>query len=369
MGTPVESPTGRIDSLAARTIIQEYDTFSMVIIPEYSTLSQAERAEITLKARDVTPPIDQEEEDEESRALEAQARQELENDGCPTCYPPNLIVPLQNVPEEHQPIVDYWKSFPGTGDVVLCAQRLDWQRFRAFQRKARRGFQETSFHKFEDLVRERRRRHGLDGSVRLVLQPEQQSRLEQWVEFQNYQLMHLERLEENRDKVKRRLDEVQEKAANADDVVGSQRAARDESAVQQNLETAKWEVERHKVFLRWIEQQRLAMDPGHPTRVEEDGGGGVGDGGAAHVASTRVRRGRQPKISVVLGNDRISKMTPPKQRMQTRKLKALGPRPAIENLRHQSLPRQRAGIPRESRHAVRLVRKGWRRQDEKWTPG
>jgi hypothetical protein len=40
--------------------------------------------------RDLTPPIDSEEELEEARVLEFQARKELEDDGCPPCYPPDL---------------------------------------------------------------------------------------------------------------------------------------------------------------------------------------------------------------------------------------------------------------------------------------
>lgn len=295
----------------------------------------------------MTPPLDQEEEDEDSRIREAQARQELENEGCPACYPPDLDVPLRHVPEEYQPIVGYWKSFPGTGDVPLCAQRSDWQRFRVFQRMARRGSQDTPFSKFEDQVRERRRRHGLDGVVRLLLQPEQQSRLEQWIEFQNYQLMRLEWLEKDRDKAEQELDEAREKAQDADDVAGSQRAARDEPAYQQILETAKRDLERHKVFLRWIEQQRLKI---------EEGGGGIGDGGFVDVVSTRVRRGRQPKASVVLGKVRISKAAPPKRHAQTRKPKAPEARPATQD--SDVIPRSRIPEVPKSRETKARHTKG-----------
>ncbi|KAL9118737.1 MAG: hypothetical protein Q9187_004713, partial [Circinaria calcarea] len=78
----------------------------------------------------MTPPLDEEEENEESRLLEAQGRKELENDGCPPCYPPDLEIPLQNPPEKYQPIIGYWQSFPGTGDVVLRAELSEWRKRR-----------------------------------------------------------------------------------------------------------------------------------------------------------------------------------------------------------------------------------------------
>ena len=81
----------------------------------------------------MTPPVDEEEEDEESRLLEVQSRKELENEGCPPCYPPDLDIPLRNIPEKYRAITSYWKSFPGTGDVVLRAQLSDWQNFARFK--------------------------------------------------------------------------------------------------------------------------------------------------------------------------------------------------------------------------------------------
>jgi hypothetical protein len=82
--------------------------------------------------------LDEQEENEDSRRREAQARQELEDDGCPPCYPPDVDIPLlRNLPEECQALVGYWQSFPGTGDVPLCAQLIAWRKFRAFQQQTR----------------------------------------------------------------------------------------------------------------------------------------------------------------------------------------------------------------------------------------
>jgi hypothetical protein len=81
--------------------------------------------------------VDVEEENIETRSFEAQARKELEKEGCPPCYPPYLDIPLRNIPHEYQAIMAYWQSFPSTGDAVLCAQLSDWKMFRVFQQHIR----------------------------------------------------------------------------------------------------------------------------------------------------------------------------------------------------------------------------------------
>lgn len=101
----------------------------------------------------MTPPLDEEEENEESRVLEAQARKELENEGCPPCYPPDLDIPLRNPPEKYQAIIWYWQSFPGTDDVVLCAQLSDWRKFRTSQGRDRARYRNQPFSNFVDEVR------------------------------------------------------------------------------------------------------------------------------------------------------------------------------------------------------------------------
>lgn len=72
--------------------------------------------------RSLTPPVDEDEKNEESRRLEAHARKELEDAGCPPCYPPDVDITTRNVPQKFQAIVDYWLASLRTDDVVLCAQ-------------------------------------------------------------------------------------------------------------------------------------------------------------------------------------------------------------------------------------------------------
>lgn len=115
-----------------------------------------------------------------------------------------------------------------------------------------------------DEVRERRRRHKLDGHVRLRLDPEQQSPLENWVEYQNYHLNRLEQNEKKRDKLKKKLDEAYK---NATDTFTEDSAP---AAFRHLLKATERDLERQKVLLQWIEQERQAMGTEYPTSVKED---------------------------------------------------------------------------------------------------
>lgn len=208
--------------------------------------------------------------------------------------------------------------------MPLCAQNSEWRKFRASQTRIRHRFRNESFSKFEDEVRERRRRYQLSGDVRLTLDSKQQSQLENWIEFQNYHLERLERFEKKIGGLKKGLNEARKKVENAD-TADLERAVEKAEVAQQILENTEWERERHKVLLQWIEQERWAMDSGYPTPIQEDVQDDKNDQNAASKAVPRIptcaRQKRRPKTSDVLGKVRIVK---------TRKLKASEFKPAIQ---------------------------------------
>ncbi|KAL9013831.1 MAG: hypothetical protein Q9173_001498 [Seirophora scorigena] len=315
-------------------------------------------------SRDVTPPPDPEEDDAEIRVLEAQARQDLERDGCPPCYPPHLDVPVRNPPEEYEQIIGYWQSFTSTDDVVLGAQRADWEKFRHTQRSLRHRYRNKSFSIFVDEVRARRRAHGLDDNVQLLLDPQLQSRQQTWIEFQDYHLTLHEWLEKKQDKQQkrwedfpRRLREWQEKNRDEGqkDWDDTQKKAGDTVVMQgfehvatSNLEYAKRNLRWHEAMLCWIEQRRLAMDPQPLTPVKE----GSGD---QNLSSVRQRRSKRPNTPAVLGEVRVSKSTPKRQSMRTRATKAATSTPisvdsaVTTTSSTQQLPRRREVKPRRAK--------------------
>ncbi len=149
--------------------------------------------------------MDDDEKNQESRLLEANARKELQDAGCPPCYPPDLDITLRNVPPRFQAIVGYWIGILQRDDVVLGAQLSDWRSFKSDQLRTRRRFPDTHFGNFVEEIRERRRRHRLKGDVSLSFDSRQQCWLENWIEFQNYHLRQYERLEAERDESKQKI--------------------------------------------------------------------------------------------------------------------------------------------------------------------
>lgn len=190
--------------------------------------------------------------------LEAQARQELESDGCPPCYPFCLDVPIREPPEEYRDFINYWQSFASTDDVVLCAQRSDWRTFRQSQQRLRHHYRNKSFGIFLGEVRERRRTHGLNANVHLLLDTEKQSRQQNWIEFQDYHLNLHERQEKKRDGLQQELNNLQKEAGDTDRE-DSEYLARQERAIYQRLEYAERTLQWHEIMLCWIEKCRLTM--------------------------------------------------------------------------------------------------------------
>ncbi|KAL8808693.1 MAG: hypothetical protein Q9200_004108 [Gallowayella weberi] len=296
--------------------------------------------------RDLTPPPDKEEDDEEARVLEAQARQDLENDGCPPCYPPHLHVPIQDPPEEYRRIIEYWESFSSTENVVLCAQRSDWQEFRQAQQRLRHRHRNKPFNMYIDQLRGRRRAHGLDDNVHLLPDPHEQSPQQNWIEFQDYHLRVHEQHINERDKILRDL-------VSGTDKEGSEQAPGWKPPFHRGLDFAERNLRWHEVMLSWIEQCRLAMDPPPPTPVEE----GTGQ---QNPSSNPQPRWKRPNTSTVLDKVRVSKSTPktptPKsQNSRTRKLNTMIPTPdsvasaANEPSTIREMPKRREMKPRRAK--------------------
>ncbi|KAF2006471.1 hypothetical protein P154DRAFT_569865 [Amniculicola lignicola CBS 123094] len=326
MISPTESFVG---DLAARATVETYGNIGIIAVPGVETLTKSQRIAVVKKAQQqliadhldadalrlrlqaITPPPDEEEDEEESRKLEAQARHDLESDGCPPCYPLCLDVPVRNPPEKYRQIIEYWESFSATDDVVLCAQRSDWQKFRQSQQRLRQRYRNKSFRVFLDEVRKRRRAHGLDADVYLLSDPQRQSRQQTWIEFQDYHLKLHERQRKKRDGLQKDLDNTR-KEASGTDMKGSEHPVQQERAIHQRLEYAETTLRWHEVMLCWIEQCRLAMDPLPPTPAKKGSGG-------QNALSDRQRRSRR---LAVLGNVRVSKSTPNCQNIRTRTSKA-----------------------------------------------
>ena len=77
----------------------------------------------------------------------------------------------------------------------------------------------------------------MDDNVHLPLDPQQQSRQQNWTEFQDYQLKLHEWQEKKRDGLQKDLNNIRKKAGDTD-MEGSEHAAQQEKVIHQRLEYA-----------------------------------------------------------------------------------------------------------------------------------
>jgi hypothetical protein len=168
----------------------------------------------------------------------------------------------------------------------------------------------------------------LDDNVHLLLDSQQQSRQQNWIEFQDHHLKHHEWQKMKRYELQKDLDDAQ-KGAGDTDIEGSERAAQHERAFQQRLEYAERTLRWHEVILWWIEQRRFAMDPRPLKPVENGSSNRNASPKAVWRASIRQRRSERPNTPAVLGKVMVLKLTPKSQNIRTQTFKATTSKPII----------------------------------------
>ena len=204
------------------------------------------------------PPPSPLEQIKQERDLEEKARKLLVEDGCPPCYPTGLEYPLEldRIPEQHKAIIEYWNELavkPG----LLYAQWLDWVDFRSRQVRIRQQFR-RNFQSFQEIVLNRRQRHGLQDDVNLRLNPQEQDQLENWIEFQDFHLMNHESAVQSLDNTREALDAERKKLNPDTECV---------NMLIRIFESSEKKIQVQGNLLRWIENQRIAfITAQHPNR-------------------------------------------------------------------------------------------------------
>lgn len=85
-------------------------------------------------------------------------------------------------------------------------QLRHWENIREKQRDGRRWFiRRNRFHEYQEFVLERRRKHGLDGDPQLCENMAEQSKVDDWMEYQHYILGAYQGLEKKLEKYQERL--------------------------------------------------------------------------------------------------------------------------------------------------------------------
>ncbi|KAL8801323.1 MAG: hypothetical protein Q9182_004529 [Xanthomendoza sp. 2 TL-2023] len=154
-------------------------------------------------------PDDPEEVEKDSR-VEREAHEELLGDNGRPCYPIELGFEVFKNPRQYKDLFEYWNGEPGAGEEtqrwIFFRQLKRWKRFRHFQQRNRRYFVfHNRFSEFQQQILERRRRHGLNGDVQLLEEQDKQSKLADWMEYQDYELRTYERLQKDFKEAQERL--------------------------------------------------------------------------------------------------------------------------------------------------------------------
>ena len=144
-----------------------------------------------------TPPINEAEEFEETLKSERASHQALVDDHGQPCYPIEHAFGIFKDPGRYKDIMNYWERIrPGPVQCPLTVQLNRWNYFRRFQKKTRLLFvPRLKFHEFQQQVVERRQRHGLSGNVHLSEDLNKHSKLDDWIEYQDFELQQFELLE------------------------------------------------------------------------------------------------------------------------------------------------------------------------------
>jgi hypothetical protein len=131
---------------------------------------------------------------EEDLREERKAHDALVKAGGQPSHPVDLGFNVLDSPGQYEDIISYWKR--RAGRCLFLPQLNDWKEFRKYQQEVRHYYiPRNSFPEYQQKVLERRRRHGLQGNIKLCEEPDRESRLQNWTEFQDYNLQILEELE------------------------------------------------------------------------------------------------------------------------------------------------------------------------------
>lgn len=134
---------------------------------------------------------------EDDRWREGESHAALIKDNGRPCYPIELGLDVFDDPGQYKEVFEYWQWGRSNKRRVFSAQWCEWNKsFRYRQQRDRNVYVRCNkFHRFQDFLRERRRKHGLDGDLQLREKVAEQSPLDDWMEYQDYKLLQYEDLE------------------------------------------------------------------------------------------------------------------------------------------------------------------------------
>ncbi|KAL8650292.1 MAG: hypothetical protein Q9210_003911 [Variospora velana] len=137
---------------------------------------------------------------------EKEAHEALVKDNGRPCYPIELGFDIFDNPGQYKEILEYWQEGKSSDRRVFLSQLREWEYMRENKRRVRRWYiRRNRFHEYQESVLEQRRKHGLDGDPQLCENMAEQSKVDDWMEYQHYVLGEYESMEKNLEKYQEEL--------------------------------------------------------------------------------------------------------------------------------------------------------------------
>ncbi|KAK4974078.1 hypothetical protein LTR66_011091 [Elasticomyces elasticus] len=209
-------------------------------------------------------PEDWEDYKEDCLREEKEARDALILDGGRPSHPFDSGFDILKDPGQYAEMISYWTggwSNEGSGWGIFCAQLGVWRKFRKWQEFQRQDPKDSErFSKYARFVRDYRRKKGLEGDIELHEDPKKQNWLDDWKEYQLYQLRTADRFTRAMKRAEMELELAQKElqaAVEANQPPQSIELIKDFGIAywQGRKGTAIMDLAEHDILLRWIDQQ------------------------------------------------------------------------------------------------------------------
>ena len=224
--------------------------------------SPRSRSSLSPTTPDLNDPVNIEALFQENLRGEHKAYHDLIQDGGrPSHRPDDAGFGIFDEPGEYADIISYWTNGWPDSRCIISDQWWHWQKFREYQDRMRKRYANLKhFEKLVQFVREYRKEKGLEGDICLLPNRKDQSRLDDWKEFQFHEYRTADRFIADIERAAKELKTSEEELQAA--IAAGRPADRINRIQEQGVgydkaqrRTAERKLKRHAVFLKWIDEQ------------------------------------------------------------------------------------------------------------------
>ncbi|KAK2738632.1 hypothetical protein FQN57_006950 [Myotisia sp. PD_48] len=171
---------------------------------------------LQMPPRVMTPPPDGPEDLEHDLDREKEAYKTLLAQGGIPSHPIELGFGVLECAGGYKDIISYWDQEHKADRLLFTTQLNEWNKFQSFQQKIRQyHLARDSFPIHQQRIHDRRVRHGLHGTPSIHHDKDQQSKLDTWMEYQDYHYQVLEKVQTQLDKAQANMTNLMQQMKSA----------------------------------------------------------------------------------------------------------------------------------------------------------